>query len=116
MVPDAGVTDEVSVVTAGVIVGGEYKTVCVVITGADDGVGVILSACWSADWAACVAIDCSQEGPLEILVFDRLGGRSVGVVPGVIDDVTPDVVAVVVIGLGPTEEVVGALDPVASNG
>ena len=57
MVPDAGVIDGVSVVTAGVIVGGEYRTVCVVIVGTDDGVGIMLSACWSADWAACVAID-----------------------------------------------------------
>lgn len=46
MVPDAGVTDGVS---AGVIVGGEYGTVCVVIVGTDDGVGIMISACWSAD-------------------------------------------------------------------
>lgn len=55
--------------------------------------------------------------PLEIPIFDRLGGKRVGFVPGVTDDVALDVViAVVVIVLDPTEEVVGVLDPVANSG
>ena len=49
MVPDAGIIDRVSVVTPGVIIGGECGTVCVVIAGTDDGVGIMVRACWTAD-------------------------------------------------------------------
>lgn len=51
-----------------------------------------------------------------MLIFDRLWGKRVGFVEGVVEDVEPDVIAVVVMGLDPSEEVVWALDPVANSG
>ena len=57
MVPGASIVKEVSMVTAGMIVGGEYGTVCIIVIGIDDGVRTRVRACLTADYAACVAID-----------------------------------------------------------
>ena len=44
-VPGAGIVEGVSVVTAGLITGGEYGIVCVVVVGVAERVGMRVRAC-----------------------------------------------------------------------
>lgn len=45
IVPGAGIVEEVSMVTAGLITGGEYGIICVIVVGVAEGVGMRVRAC-----------------------------------------------------------------------
>lgn len=82
------------------------RNICTVIVGADDRVGIIVRSCWMADWRRLI------EATWHTHIW-QVGGKRVG---GVADVVEADVFTVVLMVLDPSEEVVGALDAVASGG